>query len=286
MKAPPRVLNTPLATGPDLMPARRVFTPEASAAFDPFIYLVHFGPRELNETNWGFPAHPHKGFETITYMLQGSLEHRDSSGGHAVLGPGDVQWMTAGAGVIHSEIPPQAFRQSGGIVDGFQIWLNLARADKSAPAGFQMLRGEDMPVVEPSSGVTLRVIGGEVGDRSSPVRMLTKVSLIHARLDRGACWRHDLSLGHNAFAYVFDGVCEIETPGGSTNGETGQMVILGADNDAVTLTAAGDGACDLLFFSGAPIDEPIAAYGPFVMTTREEIVTAIEDYNSGRMGSL
>ena len=282
----PRVLSTPLENGPGGMPARRVFTPEDSASFDPFLYFVHFGPRELHQTNWGFPAHPHKGFETITYMLQGSLEHRDSAGGHAILRPGDIQWMTAGAGIIHSEIPPAAFQQSGGTVDGFQIWLNLTAEHKSAPACFQMLGTDDVPIVEPASGVTLRVIGGEVGNKRSPVRMLTPVSLIHAHLERGATWHHDLSVGHNAFAYVIDGDCEIETLGGSASGEAGQVFVLGADNNAVTLTAAGSGTCDLLFLSGAPINEPIAAHGPFVMNTREEIIAAIEDYNSGRMGRL
>ncbi len=269
------------------MPARRVFTPETSAAFDPFLYFVHFGPHELHETDWGFPPHPHKGFETITYMLEGSLEHRDSAGGHAILKPGDVQWVTAGKGIIHSEIPPAAFQRSGGAVDGFQIWLNLAREHKAAPPGYQMLRAKDMPILEPASGVALRVIGGQVGDARSPVRMLTPVSVIRARLDRGACWRHDTIPGHNAFAYVIEGACAIEAAGNSpANGETGQMIVLGADNGAVTLTAAGNDACDLLFLSGAPIKEPIAAHGPFVMTTREEIITAIEEYNSGRMGSL
>lgn len=284
--APPRVLNTPLMTGPDGMPARRVFTPEMSASFDPFLYFVHFGPRELHETNWGFPAHPHKGFETITYMLEGSLEHRDSAGGHAILEPGDVQWVTAGKGIIHSEIPPAAFQQSGGTVDGFQIWLNLASRHKSAPAGYQMLRAGETPIARPASGVTLRIIGGELGDKRSPVRMLTPVNLIHARLDRGAAWHHELSVGHNAFAYVIAGACEIESAGGTTGGEAGQVTVFGADNDAVTVTPAGSGSCDLLFLSGAPIDEPIAAHGPFVMTSRDEIIAAIEEYNSGRMGRL
>ena len=149
-----------------------------------------------------------------------------------------------------------------------------------------MLRAGEMPIVEPASGVVLRVIGGEMGDIRSPVRLLTPVGLIHARLDRGASWHHETIIGHNAFAYVIDGGCEIETAEGATAGETGQMILLGLDSGAVKITAGANRACDLLFLAGAPINEPIAAYGPFVMTTREEIIAAIGEYNSGRMGQL
>ncbi len=149
----------PQALGPDHMPARRAFVPEQSRPFDPFLMFIEFGPRELHETRWGFGPHPHRGFETITYLIEGGIEHRDSAGGHALLGPGDVQWMTAGAGIVHAEEPPQALRERGGIVHGFQLWLNLPAALKDAPASFSILSAAEMPRAAPAPGVTVRVIG-------------------------------------------------------------------------------------------------------------------------------
>ncbi|MEJ2120999.1 MAG: pirin family protein [Alphaproteobacteria bacterium] len=282
----PFVFDTERALGPDRMPARRLFSPDRSPPFDPFIYFVHFGPRDVRETDWGFPAHPHKGFETITYMLEGQLEHYDSAGGHAVLAPGDVQWVTAGAGIVHSEIPPDAFKAAGGTVDGFQIWLNMARKDKAATPGYQMLRAPEMPPVEAGNGVTLRIIGGEAAGQSSPVSMLTPISLIHARIEPGAVWRHAPVAGHNPFVYIFGGACEIAISAGQASARDGQVSLLGIDPGDVTFTGGTDGPTDLLYLAGTPIREPIASYGPFVMNSREEIVEAIEQYNSGGMGTL
>ena len=286
MMTAPKVLTTPRLVDVDGMPVRRVFTPGMSAAFDPFLYFVHFGPRQIGETTWGFPAHPHKGFETITYMLEGGLEHRDSNGGHGILGPGDVQWATAGRGIIHSETPPDSFVRAGGMVNGFQIWLNLARAHKSAPAAYQVLRGQEMPIVEPGDGTSLRVIGGAVAGAQSPVHMLTAVDLIHASIDSGACWHQTVTGGHNAFIYVIEGACGIETAGGNAIGEVGQTVLLGADPGVVTITGGNDAHIDLLWLSGAPIGEPVVAHGPFVMSSEDEIMDAIDEYKSGRMGTL
>ncbi|MGH7005215.1 MAG: pirin family protein, partial [Alphaproteobacteria bacterium] len=157
----------PAQLGPDRMPVRHPFSPDRSRPFDPFLYLAHFGPRALHETNWGFGPHPHRGFETITYMLSGGIEHRDSTGEHAVLGPGDVQWMTAGGGIVHSEEPPEALRRDGGVVHGFQIWLNLPTPLKMIEAGFSVLRAADMPRAAPARGVFVRVIGGNCGDATS-----------------------------------------------------------------------------------------------------------------------
>jgi len=282
----PFVFDTERAPGPDRMPARRLFSPDRSPPFDPFLYFVHFGPRDVRETDWGFPAHPHKGFETITYMLEGQLEHYDSAGGHAVLAPGDVQWVTAGAGIVHSEIPPDAFKAAGGMVDGFQIWLNLAKKDKAATPGYQMLRAPDMPPVVAGDGVILRVIGGEAAGQSSPVSMHRPISLIHARIAPGAVWRHAPAADHNPFVYVFGGACEIAIPAGQASVRDGQVALLGIDPGEVTITGGTDGPTDLLYLAGTPIREPIASYGPFVMNSREEIVEAIEQYNSGGMGTL
>lgn len=264
----------PAALGPDRMPARRAFVPEQSRPFDPFLMFVEFGPRELHETDWGFGPHPHKGFETITYMREGGIEHRDSAGGHAVLGPGDVQWMTAGAGIVHSEEPPAALREHGGVVHGFQIWLNLPAALKEAAPGFAVLRGAETPRAEPAPGVSVRVIGGSCSAVASPLRLRAPAFLWHATLAPGARWTFAKEDGWSAFAYAFSGP------------EHGRLTVFDRAGDAATLAHDGAAPLDLLVMGGQPFDEPIASYGPFVMTSREEIIAAIRDYQSGRMGSL
>ena len=266
--------TVPSALGPDRMPARRAFVPEASLPFDPFLMFVQFGPRELHETGWGFGPHPHRGFETITYMLDGGIEHRDSAGGHAVLGPGDVQWMTAGAGIVHAEEPPAALRRNGGIVHGFQIWLNLPAALKVAPPGFSVLRGAETPLAAPAPGVTVRVIGGRCGDVESPVRLRSPVFLWHVTLAPGARWSFAKEDGWIAASYAFSAA------------ERGRMTVFDRAGEIVSLAHDGAAPLELLVLGGRPFDEPIASYGPFVMTTREEIAAAIRDYQSGRMGSL
>ena len=266
--------TVPAAPGPDRMPARRAFVPEQSRAFDPFLMFVEFGPRELHETGWGFGPHPHKGFETITYMLAGGIEHRDSAGGHAVLGPGDVQWMTAGAGIVHSEEPPASLRERGGIVHGFQIWLNLPAALKDAPPGFAVLRGGDTPRAEPAPGVAVRVIGGRCGGVESPLRLRSPVFLWHVTLAPGAHWSFAKEDGWSAFAYAYSAAAH------------GRLTVFDRAGEIATLANEGATPLELLVLGGQPFDEPIASYGPFVMTSREEIVAAIRDYQSGRMGSL
>jgi redox-sensitive bicupin YhaK (pirin superfamily) len=260
--------------GPDRMPVRHAFTPERSRPFDPFLYLAHFGPRELHETSWGFGPHPHRGFETITYLLAGGIEHRDSTGGHAVLGPGDVQWMTAGGGIVHAEEPPGALRRSGGIVHGFQLWLNLPGPLKSIPPGFAVLRGRDIPTTEPAPGVTVRVIGGRCGAAESPVRLRSPVFLWHATLSPGARWTFAKPPGWSAAAYAFSAA------------EVGRTTVFDRAGEIVALAHDGTAPLDLLVLGGQPLGEPIASYGPFVMGSREEILDAIRDYQSGRMGSL
>jgi redox-sensitive bicupin YhaK (pirin superfamily) len=283
---PPALIRAPLAAGPDGMPSRRPISPDPAMSFDPWILFTHFGPRELHETSWGFPAHPHKGFETVTYMLEGRLEHRDSSGGHAILEPGDVQWMTAGDGIVHSELPPDDFMREGGTVNGFQIWLNLSRVNKAAPAGFQMLRGAETPVAEPAAGVSVRVIAGVLGEARSPIRMLTPVGLMHARLAPGAVWTFEPAPGDVALVYVFGGSARIENARGGVAASDGDLAHCGWDGAPLRIAADGDDAADLLVLTGAPIGEPVAAYGPFVMNTREEIIAAIHDYQAGRLGAL
>lgn len=264
----------PAALGPDAMPARHAFSPDRSRPFDPFLYFVHFGPRELKETRWGFGPHPHRGFETITYLLSGAIEHRDSAGGHAVIGAGDVQWMTAGDGIVHSEEPPAALRDAGGIVHGFQIWLNLPLALKRARPGFAVLRGTDMPETAPCPGLRVRVIGGRCGPAESPVRVHSPLLLWHATLAPGARWNFAKPAGWTLFAYDFSAA------------ERGRTTLFDPALEQVTLAHDGPAPRETLVLGGQPLGDPIASYGPFVMSTRDEVIEAVHDYQAGRMGSL
>ena len=275
--APARAIGTavvPAALGPDRMPARRAFVPEQSRPFDPFLMLVQFGPCELHETEWGFGPHPHKGFETITYMLEGGIEHRDSRGGHAVLGPGDVQWMTAGAGIVHAEEPPAALRERGGVVHGFQIWLNLPAALKETAPGFGVLRAGDIPRAQPAPGVAVRAIGGRCGEAESPLRLHSPLFLWHATLAPGARWTFAKPAGWSALSYAF------------SEPARGRLTAFDRAGEAVALANDGAVPLDLLVMGGRPFDEPIASYGPFVMNTRAEIAAAVGAYQSGGMGNL
>jgi len=264
----------PAELGPDRMPVRHPFSPDRSQPFDPFLYLAHFGPRELRETDWGFGPHPHRGFETITYLLSGGIEHRDSTGQHAVLGAGDVQWMTAGSGIVHSEEPPAALRRSGGVVHGFQIWLNLPSPLKAIAAGFSVLRGADTPRAAPAPGVVVRVIGGRCGAAESPVRLRSPVFLWHATLGPGTRWSFAKPAGWNAFAYAF------------SEAERGRVSVYDPAGETIATTHDGQAPLELLVMGGQPFNEPIASYGPFVMNTRDEIITAVQDYQAGLMGGV
>lgn len=266
--------SIPSHVGPDGMPARHAISHETAEHFDPFLYFAHFGPRELHETSWGFPPHPHRGFETITYMLDGSLEHRDSVGEHAILGPGDVQWMTAGGGIVHAEEPPATFRRDGGVVHGFQIWLNLPTDDKMAQPGFQLLRAGDMPRFDPVPGVTLRIIGGQFADIESPVKTFSPVMLFHATLAAGVDWTFPVEDGHAVFAYGFSGSAE------------GRLRLFEDSGTVCVLEGDSAGETDWLVLGGQRLRQPVAAYGPFVMSTREELIQAVQDYQAGRMGSV
>ena len=264
----------PMRIGPNRMPARHAFSPEESRPFDPFLYLVHFGPRALSETDWGFGPHPHRGFETITYLLSGAVEHRDSAGGHAVIGAGDVQWMTAGAGIVHSEEPPEALRRRDGIVHGFQIWLNLPLPLKRARPGFAVLRGADMPIARPAAGVEARVIGGQCDGAESPLRVHSPLLLWHVTLAPGARWRFAKPAGWTLFTYAF------------SEAECGRTTLFDPAGERIDLAHDGAAPCELLIMGGAPFGDPIASYGPFVMSSRDELIEAIRDYQAGRMGSL
>ncbi|MEX1147380.1 MAG: pirin family protein, partial [Sphingomonadales bacterium] len=201
-----RVIRAVHAIEGEDMPVRRAFAAHGNVFADPFIMLDHFGPADVGPSSRGFPPHPHKGFETVTYMLSGEIEHRDSTGGHAVIGPGDVQWMTAGAGIVHSETMPDAFKQRGGTVEGLQLWVNLPRADKATPASYQILRAADLGRArDPARGVEAVIIAGEMLGQSGPARTFTPMTVALISLDTEATIALDPGADHNAAVYVASG---------------------------------------------------------------------------------
>ncbi|MEW5840370.1 MAG: pirin family protein [Thermoproteota archaeon] len=251
--------------------------------FDPFLLLDEMGPMELapGEAK-GAPDHPHRGFETVTYMLAGRFEHRDSQGNSGRLEPGDVQWMTAGAGVIHSEMPEKEFARTGGRMHGFQLWVNLPKKDKMARPKYQDVRAEKIPVVENKDGVKVRVIAGEALGAKAVIDTHTPIMYLHFTIKAGARVAQPVPKNYNVFAYVVEGEGAFSTA--KRVAKRGQMVMFGNDGDEVEITAKTD--LDVLLIGGLPLNEPMARYGPFVMNTKEEIQQAIEDYQSGRMGKI
>jgi redox-sensitive bicupin YhaK (pirin superfamily) len=268
-------------------PVRRPFPVEGFSHFDPFLLIDHLGP-----VTWepgaaiGAPDHPHRGFETVTYVLQGENEHRDSFGGADVLRPGDVQWMTAGAGVIHSEMPTPGFQRSGGVQQGFQIWVNLPAADKMMTPRYQTLRADQIPTATSDDGlVTVRVIAGESLSKSARIDTRVPIQMLHITIAPGGNLQQRVPLEQNGIVYVFKGRAQIGAT--SVTVVEGQAALLG-DGDTITLAVAADAAepAELLLLSGKPLNEPVARYGPFVMNTRAQIEQAFADYQSGRFGVI
>jgi quercetin 2,3-dioxygenase len=272
-------------------PVRRAFMGVDLAELDPFVHLdqmgeVDYAPGEPKGTAW----HPHRGFETVTYIIDGTFEHQDSNGGGGVITNGDTQWMTAGAGILHIEKPPERLVVSGGLFHGLQLWVNLPRAQKWAPPRYQDLRaGEVGLIASHDGGALLRVIAGEVGDHRGPGDTYTPMTMVHATISPGARlevpWRSD----YNALAYVLAGR-------GSAGVErhpirTGQLAVFGSEGTTIRLDAAerqdgGSPALEILLLGGRPIREPVAWLGPFVMNTRDEVTQAFEDYQAGRLGRI
>jgi quercetin 2,3-dioxygenase len=271
-------------------PVRRAFAGVDLAALDPFIHMdqmgeVEYGPGEPKGTAW----HPHRGFETVTYMIDGEFAHSDSNGGGGLITNGDTQWMTAGAGILHIERPPEDLVASGGLFHGFQLWVNLPRSLKFAPPRYQDIRSASVALLSsPDGGALIRVIAGEVAGHAGPGVTHTPITLVHATVSPGASvtlpWRPDF----NALGYVLSGrgtAGAERRPVGS-----GQLAVFGP-GDAITLAADANQdsrtpAMDVLLLGGQPIREPVAAYGPFVMNTRAELMQAFEDYQAGRLGSI
>jgi hypothetical protein len=255
----------------------RVLTQNLQRRLDPFLMLDAFGTDNPGDYIGGFPDHPHRGFETVTYMLDGRMRHRDSAGHEGLLSSGGVQWMTAGRGVIHSEMP----EQEEGRMEGFQLWLNLPAADKMREPWYRDIPSAEIPELRTAEGVTVRVIAGAShGVAGAMQRDATEPLYLDLHLPGGARFAQPLPEAHHAFVYVYRGALGI----GEQSVPRQRMAIL-ADapgSDGVELAAGPEGARALLI-AGRPLNEPIAQYGPFVMNTHEQIVQAVEDYRAGRL---
>lgn len=266
----------------------RPFPSQGLALFDPFLLLDEMGPVELGPGEAkGAPDHPHRGFETVTYMIAGKMEHRDSHGNAGRLGPGDVQWMTAGAGVVHSEMPAADFERQGGRMHGFQLWVNLPRRDKMIRPHYQEIPAAGIPTATSADGkAAVRVIAGEAMGVKAVINTRTLIIYLHWTLKPGARIVQPVPADYNAFAYVFGG--EGRFGRDEKDAVERQMVMFAGDGDAVSIAAPQSARAPLetLLIAGLPLYEPVARYGPFVMNTREEIIKAFEDYREGRMGEI
>ena len=271
-------------------PVRRAFAGVDLARLDPFIHMdqmgeVEYAPGEPKGTPW----HPHRGFETVTYMMDGTFEHSDSNGGGGVITNGDTQWMTAGSGLLHIETPPEALVTSGGLFHGIQLWVNLPAALKFSPPRYQDIRaGQVSLLTSEDGGALVRVIAGELDGHPGPGVTHTPISLVHATVAPGAQLRLPWRADFNALVYVLSGR---GTAGPERSPiSTGRLAVHGP-GDTLTLRAddaqdARSPQLDVLVLGGRPIREPVAAYGPFVMNTRAELVQAFEDFQAGRLGTI
>jgi redox-sensitive bicupin YhaK (pirin superfamily) len=270
------------------MTVRRSFpTPELDDV-DPFLLLDHLGPMQFAPGQaTGFPDHPHRGFETVTYVLEGAMEHRDSQGNHGIIGPGDVQWMTAGSGLVHSEMPGATLREKGGRLHGFQLWVNLPRSAKMTPPRYQEIAAARLPVAGTSSkDVEVKVIAGESLGKHAAIETRTPITYLHFTLQPGASVEQPIPVAYNAFAYVIDGSGAVG-PNGTPAGE-GQLAVFAKAGESVQLAnpAGAKAPFNVLLIGGAPLGEPVARSGPFVMNTKAELYQAFEDFRSGRMGEI
>ncbi|MGY1727183.1 pirin family protein [Geodermatophilus sp. SYSU D01062] len=271
-------------------PVRRAFAGVDLRDLDPFLHMdqmgeVEYAPGEPRGTSW----HPHRGFETVTYIIDGTFEHADSHGGGGTISNGDTQWMTAGGGVLHIERPPEHLVVSGGLFHGLQLWVNLPRAQKWVQPRYQDLRADrSVLLASPDAGAFLRVIAGDVAGHRGPGSTYTPMAMVHATVSPGATLDLPWDPSFNALVYVLSGAGSVGIDGAPVR--TGQLAVLGP-GDTVTVRGAErqesrTPALDVVVLGGRPIREPIAMYGPFVMNTRQELLDAFADHQAGRLGSI
>jgi redox-sensitive bicupin YhaK (pirin superfamily) len=291
-----------ITTGPkgyegEGFPVVRAFAGVSMRDLDPFVHMdqmgeVDYAPGEPRGTNW----HPHRGFETVTYMIDGTFQHQDSHGGGGVINDGATQWMTAGAGILHIETPPESLVMSGGVFHGLQLWVNLPAKDKFSAPAYQAIEGEHAALVASADGGALiRIVAGEIDGNRGPGSTHTPITMAHATIQPGAQLSLPWQAGYNALAYVLSGKGTVGTDRRPIHG--GQLAVFGGSResdmigtgDRITI-AADEGqdsnrpALEVVLLGGRPIGEPVAHYGPFVMNTKAELIQAIEDFQSGRLG--
>lgn len=269
----------------DGFPVRSMFSYQSHGKqLSPFLLLDYAGPAEFTPADKlrGVGQHPHRGFETVTIVYKGEVAHRDSTGQGGIIGPGDVQWMTAGAGILHEEFHSEAFAKAGGTLEMVQLWVNLPASDKMAVPGYQAILNGDIPAIAlPDNAGTVRVIAGEFAEQSGPARTFSPMHVWDLRLNQGSINELDVPEGWSTALIVLRGTVLVN---GSTVARESQMAVLEQAGSQVTIEANNDAV--VLLISGEPIDEPIVGYGPFVMNSQEEIAQAMEDFNSGRFGQM
>ncbi|WP_434988269.1 pirin family protein [Xanthomonas melonis] len=255
----------------------RVIGTQQLPELDPFLMLDEFGTEKPEDYIGGFPSHPHRGFETVTYMLDGRMRHKDNHGNEGLLTPGSVQWMTAGRGVIHSEMP----EQESGRMRGFQLWVNLPARDKMTAPRYQEYAPDRIPVAQPAAGVTVKVIAGAVGEVTGPiVQPATSPVYLDIALDANAAWDYLLPEGHSAFAYAFEGAVAVGEGEAARDLPAQELAVLGGGQRLAL--HAGDQGARLILVAGRPLNEPVMRHGPFVMNTRQELMQAFVDFQEGR----
>jgi redox-sensitive bicupin YhaK (pirin superfamily) len=261
----------------------RVLTGELQQRLDPFLMLDQFGSNDPKDYGAGFPDHPHRGFETVTYMIAGRMRHRDSAGHEGLLQNGGVQWMTTGRGLVHSEMP----EQEEGLMEGFQLWLNLPSHQKMCTPWYRDIQSESIPEVTTDAGVLVRVISGQShgvqGAMHRPAKDYpTDPLYLDIHFSEQQTFTQNIPVGHNAFVYVYRGSLAVQSAQGAETVPLQRMAILSNGGDGVVLQ--GQVGTRALLITGQPLHEPIAQYGPFVMNTREELMQAVEDFQAGRLG--
>ncbi|EKS07577.1 pirin family protein [Leptospira santarosai] len=271
-------------------PVRRPFPVRDLIQLDPFLLLDEMGPVEYKPGKAiGAPEHPHRGFETVTYLLTGEMEHRDSWGNYGKLKSGDVQWMTAGSGLVHSELPSNDFQKNGGRMHGFQLWVNLPSSQKMSRPRYQDTPSERIPEIETSDGKTkIRVIAGEVFGTKAVIETKIPILYYHFRMIPGADVTVPVPESYNAFVFPFSGDGTLYTEEGNTSLKEGEMVWFERGQGDVRFSLREDSPSDwqFLLIGGEPVGEPVARYGPFVMNTQEEISQAFYDFHAGKMGAI
>ncbi|HZN45077.1 MAG TPA: pirin family protein [Nitrospiraceae bacterium] len=269
----------------DGFPVRNLFpSNDLDREVDPFLMLDYAGPQYFTPTDHprGVGEHPHRGFETVTIVYEGVLAHRDSTGNGGIIGPGDVQWMTAAAGIVHEELHEKEFAKAGGTLHAIQLWVNLPKASKMTAPGYQTLLKKEIPVVTLADGAgEVRVIAGEHGGVKGPAKTFTRVHLYDVRLNAGHRLKVDVQEGDTTTVFVLRGQVGLNS---AQTAKEAELAVYDRAGTSITLEARETST--ILILSGEPIREPIARYGPFVMNTKEELVQAVQDYQAGKMGHL